>query len=233
MDTVPLCLSLKIHLQNPFNNPSSIGKNKTRARDFGIDTAKAKKWGKKEYSSLKHQLKQEEKNHIKEYTKNASPLNSYLRENDGELGSDKIKNKKIEIIDNALKKIKLKESIIVYRGTDGIIFGEEFQKTLMNGNKVNQNVAKKIMKQFEGTALLERGYLSTSIALANQFIARPVLLELKVPKNSEACYVDPISYYPGQYELLIARNTQYHIDDIRVIANGGSSKLKVTAHLMI
>lgn len=200
-------------------------------RYFGIDIAKAKKWGGKEYSSWKLKLKQEEKYHIKEYTKNASPLNSYLRENDGNLGSDQKKDKKIEVIDKALEKIKLKESIIVYRGTDGIIFGEEFQKNLMDGNKINQNVAKKITKQFEGTALLERGYLSTSIVLANQFIARPVLIELKVPKNSKACYIDPISYYPGQYELLIARNAQYHIDDIRIIANGGSSRLKVTAHL--
>ncbi|MCY9511436.1 ADP-ribosyltransferase [Paenibacillus larvae] len=157
--------------------------------------------GKEKYSRWKSVLKENEKRQITEYTKNASPINSYLRENDGNLGPNPEMDKKIELMDKALKKTKLHDSITVYRGTDGIIFGEEFQTILMNGNKVNEEVVMKIREQFEGTVLLERGYLSTSIVLGIQFLARNVLIELKVPKGENAGYVDQISYFPGQLEL--------------------------------
>lgn len=63
-------------------------------------------------------------------------------------------DEKIELLDKALNKSKLNDTITVYRGTDGIIFGEEFQTTLMKGNKVNEEAARKIKGQFEGTMLL-------------------------------------------------------------------------------
>ncbi|MDT2246722.1 ADP-ribosyltransferase [Paenibacillus larvae] len=125
--------------------------------------------GERKIFKMEISIKRERKRQITEYTKNASPINSYLRENDGNLGPNPEMDKKIELMDKALKKTKLHDSITVYRGTDGIIFGEEFQTTLMNGNKVNEEVAMKIREQFEGTVLLERGYLSTSIVLGIQF----------------------------------------------------------------
>ncbi|RAP17753.1 hypothetical protein C2W64_04555 [Brevibacillus laterosporus] len=218
--------------QNKVNNTVSIPMNTARVRNFGIDIAKAKRWGKKEYSKWKSVLKENEKKQITEYTKNASPINSYLRKNDGNLGSDLKIDKKIEIMDKALNKSKLKDSIIVYRGTDGIIFGEQYQIDLMDGNKVKKEKAEEIKEKFEGTVLLERGYLSTSIVIGTQFIARPVILELKIPKDGIAGYVDRISYYPGQYELILPRNTQFYIDDIKTIVNGGSQRLKVEARII-
>ncbi|EJW20255.1 ADP-ribosyltransferase [Paenibacillus alvei] len=200
--------------------------------DFRIDTVKAKKWGEKKYSRWKSALTENEKGQITDYTKNANPINSYLRENNGNLGANPNMDEKIELLDKALNKSKLNDTITVYRGTDGIIFGEEFQTTLMKGNKVNEEVARKIKGQFEGTMLLERGYLSTSIVLGNNFLARNVLIELKVPKGESAGYVDPISYFPGQLEMLLPRNTQYYIDNIRTIVNGGSQRLKVEARII-
>ncbi|AQZ47430.1 putative ADP-ribosyltransferase [Paenibacillus larvae subsp. larvae] len=198
--------------------------------DFRIDKEKAKKWGKKEYSKWKSTLTEEEKRQITLYTRNASPINTYLR--DEGIGSKPDMDKKIELIDKALIKTKLKDSVTVYRGTDGIIFGKEFQTTLMNGNKVNGEVAKKIKKEFEGTMLLERGYLSTSLVNGTLFLARPVLIELKIPKGGNAGYVDPISYYPGQLEMLLPRDTKYYIDNIKIIVNGGSQRLKVEARVL-
>ncbi|MES1053471.1 ADP-ribosyltransferase [Bacillus thuringiensis] len=192
----------------------------------------ATQWGSAEHLKWKRELKQEEIKAVIEYTKNANPLNSYLRENDGILGSDATKDQKIELLDKALGHAKLSHHMVVYRGTDGIIFGEEYQQPLMNGKTVNLEIAAEIKKKYRGTILTERGYLSTSLVNETQFMARPVIIELSVPKGTSAAYIDPISYYPGQYELLFSRNTQYYIDDIKIIVNNGIQKLKVEARIL-
>ncbi|MGG1148180.1 ADP-ribosyltransferase [Bacillus wiedmannii] len=196
------------------------------------DIHTATEWGNKAFLKWKHELKQDEIQVITEYTKNANPINSYLRENDGNLGSDPVKDQKIGQMDKALDLAKVSHNMIVYRGTDGIIFGEKYQGSLMNGNKVNAEVAAEIKEKFTGTHLTERGYLSTSLLNETQFMARPVLIELKVPEGTSAAYVDPISYYPGQFELLFSRNTQYRIDNIIIIDNNGNQKLKVEATIL-
>ncbi len=196
------------------------------------DIHTARQWGDTAHLKWKQELVQEEMKAIIEYTKNANPINSYLRENDGNLGADLTKDQKIEQIDKALAKANVSHHMVVYRGTDGIIFGEQYQNSLMDGYRVNPEIAAEIREKYTGVLLTERGYLSTSLVTETQFMARPVLVELKVPSGTSAAYIDPISYYPGQYELLFARNTQYYIDDIKIIVNNGMQRLKVEARIV-
>lgn len=127
------------------------------------DIHTATQWGYTAHLKWKNELKQDEIKAIIEYTKNANPINSYLRENDGNLSSDPAKDQKIRKIDKVLAQAKVSHHMVVYRGTDGIIFGEEFQRSLMNGKIVNAEIAAEIKEKFIGTLLTERGYLSTSL----------------------------------------------------------------------
>ncbi|PEA06362.1 ADP-ribosyltransferase [Bacillus cereus] len=196
------------------------------------DIHTARQWGDTVHLKWKQELAREEMKAIIEYTKNANPINSYLRENDGNLGVDFTKDQKIKQIDKALVKTNISHHMVVYRGTDGIVFGEGYQQSLMDGYRVNPEIAAEIREKYTGVLLTERGYLSTSLVTETQFMARPVLIELKVPSGTSAAYIDPISYYPGQYELLFARNTQYYIEDIKIIVNNGMQRLKVEARII-
>jgi len=204
-------------------------KDNRSAKDFKEDRKAAEKWGKKEYKAWEKKLRANEKELVKEYTANAKPFNTYLRANEGKLGFKPEIDKKILKLDEALKKSKLSETVQVYRGDDTSIFGKEFQNSIYQGNKVNRELFRKLRDEYQGKIRTEYGYLSTSIVSNQQFAMRPILTTLKVPKGAHAGYVDKISQYKGQYELLLPRNTKYKIDKMYIIVNKGSETIKIEA----
>ncbi|WP_374019720.1 ADP-ribosyltransferase [Paenibacillus thiaminolyticus] len=202
------------------------------AKDFKEDRKAAEKWGNKEYKAWEKKLKANEKELVKEYTRNAEPFNTYLRANEGKLGFKPAIDKKIVKLDDALRKSKLSETILVYRGDDISIFGKEFQNSIYQGNKVNRELFRKLRDQYQGEIRTEYGYLSTSLVSNQQFAMRPVLTTLKVPKEAHGGYVDKISQYKGQYEVLLPRNTKYKIDKMYIIVNKGSETIKIEATVL-
>lgn len=66
-----------------------------------------------------------------------------------------------------------------------------------------------------GRAILDRGYLSTTVdpAGAASGAAQPVLLELRVPPGTPAAYLDPFSTHRGERELLLGRGLRIVFHD--------------------
>ncbi|MGG4393090.1 ADP-ribosyltransferase [Paenibacillus thiaminolyticus] len=201
-------------------------------KDFKEDRKAAEKWGNKEYKAWNKKLNASEKELVKEYTGNAKPFNTYLRANEGKLGFKPDIDKKIVKLDEALKKSTVSETVLVYRGDDTSIFGKEFQNSLYQGNKVDRELFRKLRDQYQGKTKTEYGYLSTSLVSNQQFAMRPILTTLKVPKGAHAGYVDNISLYKGQYELLLPRNTKIRIDKMYIIVNKGSETIKIEATVL-
>ncbi|MGE6963893.1 ADP-ribosyltransferase [Bacillus thuringiensis] len=196
---------------------------------FESDREMADRWGVAEFAKWEKRLIDDQKVAIREYTKNANPINTYLRENAGNLGSNPNLNKTISNMDAGLQTAVINDNVRVYRGTDGIIFGDAYQTSLINGSTVDLQILNDLQSEFMGKSIIEHGYLSTSLVNDTLFMARPVLLELKIPKGTPAGYVDKLSYYPGQFEIILPRNTTYKITNINIINN---KQVKIEAEVL-
>lgn len=142
-----------------------------------------------------------EKRAIRKYTYNSGDkkpdrfferLNAMLR---GDIPEDKKLRKYAEIISGALKKNKLKQDVVAYRGVDvdpskGFEIGEIFAP----GQFFSTSVV--------GTRSFETGYK----------------LVVYVKKGSNAAYIETLSHFPKQRELLIDKDCYY-----RVISRKGNT----------
>ncbi|WP_306369531.1 ADP-ribosyltransferase [Nocardiopsis sp. CC223A] len=69
-----------------------------------------------------------------------------------------------------------------------------------------------------GTDQTETGYMSTSLGSNLTTVDGkpfPYTVNLKVPPGAEGLWVGERSRYPSQRELILARGTEYHIDNVR------------------
>lgn len=191
-------------------------------------------WGKKQFSKWS----KEEKSAIRDYTKNARPYNEFLRMHVGKLDSDPTMKKKIESLDKALnrKEAKVNDNIKVYRGDDAWIFGKEYDNSIIKNGKVDREKFKEIQKKFQGKTITEFGYISTSILIdAGYAKTRPVMTEFKVGSGTHGAYMnsDDLTAYPGQYELLLPRNTVYKIEKIYIAIDNNTQKEQIKVEATI
>ena len=95
------------------------------------------------------------------------------------------------------------KDIVVYRGVsekalglDSVTYGDQQLDELI------------------GTSFIDKGIVSTSVdaAQARGFtVNQPVVLAVRVPKGSQALYVDKMSTHPGEREVLLPSKTKFSV----------------------
>jgi hypothetical protein len=67
--------------------------------------------------------------------------------------------------------------------------------------------------EMEGNVYGDQAYTSTALGknVPAAFSYKPVVMHLRVPKNTPALWIDHISANPGERELLLARGTEYKV----------------------
>lgn len=140
-----------------------------------------------------------ERNGVEVYTGSAYVnMNEYLR---GQSSSTSYA-KEIEQATAALKKASLPEEVIVRRGSDYNML-RELGVDISEANK----------DKLIGAIVTDKGFMSTSPASGGGF-SGDIEYVVKVPKGSQAMYVDTISRHRGEEELLINRGGKYIIEDV-------------------
>lgn len=140
-----------------------------------------------------------ERNGVEVYTGSAfMDMNKYLR---GQSSSTRYADE-IKQATAALKKASLPEEVIVRRGSDYNML-RELGVDISEANK----------DKLIGAIVTDKGFMSTSPASGGGF-SGDIEYVVKVPKGSQAMYVDTISRHRGEKELLINRDGKYIIEDV-------------------
>jgi hypothetical protein len=151
---------------------------------------------------------------VVKYTSNAySDMNRYLR---GQSNSTNYA-KEIEACKNALSKASLPQETIVRRGS-----GYNMLTELGFGNVTPQNVDK-----FIGAIVVDKGFVSTSPSPHGGF-GGSIEYVIKLPKGSQAMYVDSISRFQGEQELLINCGGRYAVEGVEFDSWGSVKKIYMT-----
>lgn len=158
-------------------------------------------------------ISKDEKHGIQMYTDDAYvDMNEYLRG----ITSETRYKKEINKCTEALKKASLPKDVIVRRGSDYNML-----------NKFGIEISESNKKKFVGAMVTDKGFTSTSPALSGGF-SGDIEYIIKVPRGSQAMYIDKISYHRGEQELLINRGGKFIIEDIEFNSNGGVRKIYMT-----
>ena len=139
-------------------------------------------------------LTDKEKHAIKKYTYNSGDEkpNRFFERLNKMLRGDLPENEKLleyaDTISIALKKNKLKHDVIAYRNLDIDLYSEF---------EVND-------------LIIENQFTSTSIT-KNAALNKPYKVLIYVPKGSNAAYIEKVSKYPKQRELLLDKGTVFRV----------------------
>ena len=154
-----------------------------------------------------------ERNGVEVYTGSAYiDMNMYLR---GQRSSTSYV-KEIKQATAALKKASLPEEVIVRRGSDYNML-RELGVDISEANK----------DKLIGAIVTDKGFMSTSPASGGGF-SGDIEYVVKVPKRSQAMYVDTISRHCGEEELLINRGGKYVIEDVEFTSYGAVKRIYMT-----
>ena len=140
------------------------------------------------------ELSEEEKHAIRKYTYNSGdrkPIKFYQRLNAmlrGDIPEDKGLQKYAEVISNALQKNTVKHDIVAYRNLDIDLYSD-----------------------FDVNDLITEGqFISTSVS-QKAALDKPYKIIIYVPKGSRGAYIERVSKYPKQRELLLDKNTIFRV----------------------
>ena len=154
----------------------------------------------------------EEKSGVVTYTGSAYwDMNRYLRGQGDTYHANEIKACK-----SALSKASLPKETIVRRGS-GYNMLEELGIDISEANK----------DKFVGAIVTEKGFFSTSPAPGGGF-SDSIEYIIKIPKGSQAMYVDTISRHRGEQELLINCGGKYMVEDVEFNGYGEVKKIYMT-----
>ena len=159
-------------------------------------------------------LTSSEKDAIRTYTGAAyRDINGYLRGMRSSTGyADEIKACKA-----ALSKASLPEEVIVRRGSDyNMLRDLGFYK-----------ITSETKNQVIGGIVTDKGFVSTSPASSGGF-SGSIEYVIKIPAGSQAMYVDTISKYQGEQELLINCGGKNIIEDVEFDGFGYVKKIYMT-----
>jgi len=155
-----------------------------------------------------------EKSGVRTYTGSAyNDMNSYLRG----FKSKTSYKKEIEACKSALSKASLPRETIVRRGS-----GYNMLNSLNLGNVTPENKTK-----FIGAIVQDNGFVSTSPASSGGF-SGSIEYVIRLPQGSQAMYVDSISRFQGEQELLINCGGKYMIEDVEFNDWGQVKKIYMT-----
>ncbi|MEE1301474.1 MAG: ADP-ribosyltransferase, partial [Bacteroidales bacterium] len=155
-----------------------------------------------------------EKSGVRTYTGSAyTDMNRYLR---GQSSSTSYA-KEIKACQSALSKASLPKETIVRRGSD-----YNMLKELGIGNVTPQN-----KNQFIGAIVTDKGFVSTSPTSGGGF-SGSIEYVIKLPQGSQAMYVDSISRFEGELELLINCGGKYMVEEVEFNSYGEVKKIYMT-----
>lgn len=156
----------------------------------------------------------DEKNGVYKYTSNAyMDMNGYLRG----FRSSTNYEKEIRNCQAALAKASLPRETIVRRGSDyNMLDGLGIGK-ITQSNKSN----------FIGSIVGDKGFTSTSPDPHGGF-SGDIEYVIKLPKGSQAMYVDSISRFSGEQELLINCDSKYIVEEVEFNSYGEVKKIYMT-----
>lgn len=155
-----------------------------------------------------------EKSGVRTYTGNAyHDMNRYLR---GQSSSTSYE-KEIKACQKALSKASLPQETVVRRGSD-----YNMLRDLGIGNITPQNKSK-----FIGAIVEDKGFVSTSPSPHGGF-SGSIEYIIRLPQGSQAMYVDTISRFQGEEELLINCGGKYMVEDVEFNSYGDVKKIYMT-----
>lgn len=155
-----------------------------------------------------------ERSAVRTYTGSAySNMNDYLRG----LRSSTSYVDEIKACQSALSKASLPQETIVRRGS-----GYNMLNDIGLGNISESEKSKAI-----GAIVEDKGFVSTSPSASGGF-SGSIEYVIKLPKGSQAMYVDSISKFQGEEELLINCGGKYMIEDIEFNNWGQINKIYMT-----
>lgn len=140
------------------------------------------------------ELSEKEKHAIRKYTYNSGDekpnrfferLNAMLR---GDIPEDKKLLEYAEVISKALKKSRIKHDIIAYRNLDLDIYSD-----------------------FEINDLITEGQFTSTSATKSATLNKPYKVLIYVPKGSKGAYIEELSKFPKQRELLLDKDTVFRV----------------------
>lgn len=159
-------------------------------------------------------ISQAEKEGVYRYTSNAyRDMNGYLR---GFQPSTKYP-KEIEACKSALQKASLPQDVITRRGSDYNMLDSLGVGKITPESKGN----------FIGAIVEDKGFASTSPSPKGGF-SGDIEYIIKVPKGSQAMYVDSISRFQGEEELLINCGSKFMVEDVEFDSYGDVKKIFMT-----
>lgn len=151
-----------------------------------------------------------EQDGIYTYTSSAyMSMNNYLR---GVPGYETPKNSVLDAVrdcTSGLDKCELKEDTRLYRGWgDARSVGRAFG--------ISENEARKMLEDgsIVGQSFVEKGFCSTGIDSGSGW-DKEVSMEIVAPAGTKGMYVDPISAFSGEKEVLLQQGTEFLIVGVR------------------
>ncbi|RFB31869.1 ADP-ribosyltransferase [Brevibacillus sp. VP] len=197
-----------------------------KSLDFKNDiNAEAHRWGMKNYEGWAKNLTDPQREALDGYARqDYKQINDYLR-NQGGSGNEKL-DTQIKNISEALEKQPIPENITVYRWCGMAEFGYQISDPLPS--------LKEMEEKFLNTMKEDKGYMSTSLSSErlSAFGSRKFILRLQVPKGSTGAYLSAIGGFASEKEILIDKDSNYHIDKITEVVIKGVKRYVVDATLL-
>lgn len=155
-----------------------------------------------------------EKSGVRTYTGSAyTDMNEYLR---GQRKTTRYADE-IKACQSALSKASLPRETVVRRGS-----GYNMLNELGIGSVTPQNKDK-----FIGAIVTDKGFVSTSPSPHGGF-SGSIEYVIRLPQGSQAMYVDSISRFQGEEELLINCGGKYQVEDVEFNSYGDVKKIYMT-----
>lgn len=155
-----------------------------------------------------------DKNGIKTYTSQAyAAINDLLRTGKGENPTTRMW---IDQCTSALEKSRIKEDCIVHRG-----IGNALPKVL----GISPEELASDPTAIVGKTFTDKGFVSTGVGQYDAWGG--VKMHIFVPAGSKGMYVDPVSTYKGEHELLLQRNSSFVVKGVTKDARGKVSDVLV------
>ncbi len=169
----------------------------------------------KDFDAWYSSLSSSELNGIKTYTGGAfSDMNSYLR--GIKATANNMVLTAIKGCKEAMSKAKISKDVVVRRGSD--------LKSLKGLVGKDDDWLKNNHKSLKGEIIQDKGFMSTSPLSNGGFNPDGVEYRILLPKGSQAMYIDKISAFKGEQEILCNAGTKFRIIDVIYDASGGPSR---------
>jgi hypothetical protein len=175
------------------------------ARDFGDDMKAADNWALAQSEGAFGSMPGDEQDALFDYQGSGYYyINRGLRGNN----LDAEDAAKVKLIDSAMSRASISESVVVHRGMTGAAFG--------SGNAT-------------GKTITDSGYVSTSlnrkVAYGYSSDRGDVQVQIRLPKGSKALYIDTMSENVTEYEMLLPRGSRFRV--ISDTGRGGNRKIEM------